>query len=119
MAAALVGKPFDSASVAIEGYRAAVHTLSLPASAQKQLAEVLPFELEAAMPVDMAESIFDYRVLTKARYGAITTEILDAPPFYYAEDYHQQYLAKNPWGYCGIGGTGVACPVGVGAATSS
>ena len=59
------------------------------------------------------------RVLTNARYGAITTEILDAPPFYYAEDYHQQYLAKNPWGYCGIGGTGVACPVGVGAATSS
>jgi peptide-methionine (S)-S-oxide reductase len=42
-------------------------------------------------------------------YGAITTEILDAPPFYYAEDYHQQYLAKNPGGYCGLGGTGVSC----------
>ena len=42
--------------------------------------------------------------------GPITTEILDAPPFYYAEDYHQQYLAKNPHGYCGLGGTGVACP---------
>ena len=54
--------------------------------------------------------------LTKARYGPITTEILDAPEFYYAEDYHQQYLAKNPWGYCGIGGTGVACPTGVAAA---
>jgi len=53
------------------------------------------------------------RVLTRAGYGNITTEILDAPPFYYAEDYHQQYLAKNPWGYCGIGGTGVACPVGL------
>jgi peptide-methionine (S)-S-oxide reductase len=53
------------------------------------------------------------RVLTKAGYGKITTEILDAPPFYYAEDYHQQYLAKNPWGYCGIGGTGVACPAGL------
>jgi len=51
--------------------------------------------------------------LTKARYGTITTEILPAPPFYYAEDYHQQYLAKNPWGYCGIGGTGVACQTGV------
>jgi peptide-methionine (S)-S-oxide reductase len=51
--------------------------------------------------------------LTKARYGKITTEILPAPPFYYAEDYHQQYLAKNPWGYCGIGGTGVACQTGV------
>ena len=48
--------------------------------------------------------------------GAITTEILDAPPFYYAEDYHQQYLAKNPGGYCGLGGTGVSCPIGVGAA---
>jgi len=46
-------------------------------------------------------------------FGAITTEIKDAGPFYFAEDYHQQYLAKNPWGYCGVGGTGVACPVGV------
>jgi peptide-methionine (S)-S-oxide reductase len=55
-------------------------------------------------------------VLTRAKYGRITTEILDAPEFYYAEDYHQQYLAKNPWGYCGLGGTGVACPVGVGEA---
>jgi peptide-methionine (S)-S-oxide reductase len=45
-------------------------------------------------------------------YGAITTEIVDAPDFYYAEDYHQQYLAKNPGGYCGLGGTGVACPTG-------
>ena len=51
--------------------------------------------------------------LTGAGYGRITTEILPAPPFYYAEDYHQQYLAKNPNGYCGIGGTGVACPVGI------
>jgi peptide-methionine (S)-S-oxide reductase len=48
-------------------------------------------------------------------YGAITTEIREAPAFYYAEDYHQQYLAKNPNGYCGLGGTGVSCPVGVGA----
>jgi peptide-methionine (S)-S-oxide reductase len=51
--------------------------------------------------------------LTEAGYGAITTEIAQAPPFYYAEDYHQQYLAKNPGGYCGHGGTGVACPIGV------
>jgi peptide-methionine (S)-S-oxide reductase len=51
--------------------------------------------------------------LRAAGYGAITTEIREAPEFYYAEDYHQQYLAKNPHGYCGIGGTGVACPVGV------
>jgi peptide-methionine (S)-S-oxide reductase len=53
--------------------------------------------------------------LKAAGYGAITTEILPAPAFYYAEDYHQQYLAKNPGGYCGLGGTGVSCPVGVGA----
>jgi peptide-methionine (S)-S-oxide reductase len=51
--------------------------------------------------------------LAEAGYGAITTEILDAPPFYYAEEYHQQYLAKNPDGYCGIGGTGVSCPIGL------
>src|SRR5438093_3333218 len=53
--------------------------------------------------------------LKAAGYGAITTEILPASEFYYAEDYHQQYLAKNPHGYCGLGGTGVTCPVGVGA----
>ena len=52
-------------------------------------------------------------VLSKAGYGTITTEILPATEFYYAEDYHQQYLAKNPMGYCGMGGTGVSCPVGV------
>jgi peptide-methionine (S)-S-oxide reductase len=53
------------------------------------------------------------RLLAQAGYGPITTEIVAAPEFYYAEDYHQQYLAKNPDGYCGLGGTGVACPVGV------
>ena len=51
--------------------------------------------------------------LDQAGYGRITTEILPAPQFYYAEDYHQQYLAKNPGGYCGLGGTGVSCPIGV------
>ena len=54
------------------------------------------------------------KVLSANGYGRITTEILDAPTFYFAEDYHQQYLAKNPGGYCGLGGTGVSCPVGVG-----
>ena len=49
--------------------------------------------------------------LAAAGHGAISTEILDAPPFYYAEGYHQQYLAKNPHGYCGLGGTGVTCPI--------
>jgi peptide-methionine (S)-S-oxide reductase len=56
------------------------------------------------------------KALAKSRYGVVTTEILDAPPFYFAEDYHQQYLAKNPRGYCGLGGTGVSCPIGVAAA---
>ena len=51
--------------------------------------------------------------LTRAGFGKITTEILAAPEFYYAEDYHQQYLAKNPGGYCGLGGTGVSCPAGL------
>jgi peptide-methionine (S)-S-oxide reductase len=54
--------------------------------------------------------------LTEAGHGTITTEIVDAGPFYFAEDYHQQYLAKNPGGYCGIGGTGVSCPVGLASA---
>jgi peptide-methionine (S)-S-oxide reductase len=56
------------------------------------------------------------QALGAAHRGEITTEIADAGPFYYAEDYHQQYLAKNPNGYCGIGGTGVSCPVGISAA---
>jgi peptide-methionine (S)-S-oxide reductase len=55
------------------------------------------------------------RVLNEAGHGTITTEILAAPEFYFAEDDHQQYLAKNPGGYCGLGGTGVSCPVGIGA----
>ena len=56
--------------------------------------------------------------LTAAGYGAITTEVLPAPEFYYAEDYHQQYLAKNPDGYCGLGGTGVSCGIGTGVVAS-
>ncbi len=60
-----------------------------------------------------------YQTALSARgLGRITTEILDAPAFYFAEDYHQQYLAKNPNGYCGLGGTGVACPVGSGVAAA-
>jgi peptide-methionine (S)-S-oxide reductase len=59
------------------------------------------------------------RELNAAGYGRITTEVLPARDFYYAEDYHQQYLAKNPGGYCGLGGTGVSCPVGVATAAGS
>jgi peptide-methionine (S)-S-oxide reductase len=77
-------------------YRSAIFTSS---SAQR----------EAALA---SRGMFQDR-LTAAGYGRITTEIADAPPFYYAEDYHQQYLAKNPHGYCGLGGTGVTCPIGV------
>lgn len=54
------------------------------------------------------------KALAAKRFGEITTEIRDAPEFYFAEDYHQQYLAKNPMGYCGLGGTGVSCPIGTG-----
>src|SRR5207302_1764256 len=57
--------------------------------------------------------------LRAAGYPEITTEVANAGPFYYAEDYHQQYLAKNPYGYCGLGGTGVSCPVGLGAVPQS
>ncbi|ANV83110.1 peptide-methionine (S)-S-oxide reductase [Picosynechococcus sp. PCC 7003] len=77
-------------------YRSGIYTYS---EAQKQLAQA---------------SRKAYQDALKAKgYGAITTEILDAPEFYYAEEYHQQYLAKNPGGYCGLGGTGVGCPVGL------
>jgi peptide-methionine (S)-S-oxide reductase len=55
------------------------------------------------------------RALAERGFGPVTTEIREAPPFYYAEEYHQQYLAKNPGGYCGLGGTGVSCPAGIGA----
>lgn len=61
-----------------------------------------------------SKAVFAAR-LAASGYGAITTEILPAPVFYFAEGYHQQYLAKNPNGYCGIGGTGVTCPIGTGA----
>ena len=64
---------------------------------------------------ESSRAIFQKR-LSAAGYGMITTEIIAATEFYYAEDYHQQYLAKNPNGYCGLGGTGVSCPIGVGLA---
>ncbi len=71
-------------------------------------------QLQAALASQAAYQ----RALDKAGHKAITTEVRPAPEFYYAEDYHQQYLAKNPWGYCGIGGTGVSCPVGLATGTA-
>jgi peptide-methionine (S)-S-oxide reductase len=73
----------------------------------------------AAQRAAAERSARDYEVrLQSAGYGAVTTEIREAPEFFYAEDYHQQYLAKNPGGYCGLGGTGVSCPLGVGVDTA-
>jgi peptide-methionine (S)-S-oxide reductase len=74
------------------------------------------YVMDAAQGAAAAQSKTAFQPrLTEAGYGTITSEIVDAPTFYYAEGYHQQYLAKNPNGYCGIGGTGVTCPIGVGA----
>ncbi|AGF50313.1 peptide methionine sulfoxide reductase [Synechocystis sp. PCC 6803] len=67
---------------------------------------------EAQQQAALASKQAYQQALQQAGYGEITTEILPAPDFYYAEDYHQQYLAKNPNGYCGLGGTNVACPIG-------
>ena len=75
---------------------------------------VYAFSQEQRRAAESSRAAFQDR-LTAAGYGWITAEIADAPAFYYAEDYHQQYLAKNPAGYCGIGGTGVTCPIGISA----
>ena len=83
-------------------YRSAIYTYSAD---QKQAAETSRDAYQ--------------RELTKAGYGQITTDIVDAPEFYFAEAYHQQYLAKNPDGYCGLGGTGVVCPIGLASTKSA
>jgi peptide-methionine (S)-S-oxide reductase len=83
-------------------YRSAIYTTT---DAQREAAE-------------SSRRVFQ-RELTGGGYDEITTEIAPLEHFYYAEDYHQQYLAKNPNGYCGLGGTGVSCPVGIGAAAST
>ncbi len=71
-------------------------------------------ENDAQLSEAEASKVAYQAALSEKGFGRITTEIVPAGPFYYAEDYHQQYLAKNPAGYCGIGGTGVTCPIGVG-----
>ncbi len=80
-------------------YRSGIYTYT---PAQRQAAEASKAMYEKA--------------LKGTGYGAVTTEIVEAPEFYFAEEYHQQYLAKNPSGYCGLGGTGVSCPIGIPAA---
>src|SRR5471030_3309970 len=76
---------------------------------------IYTFSVEQKRKAEASRAIFQ-KELTRSGMGEITTEILDAPEFYYAEGYHQQYLAKNPNGYCGLGGTGVSCPIGLGVA---
>lgn len=78
-------------------YRSAIYTFG---EAQQKSAEA-------------SRALYQHRLM-RMRYGQITTEIAPAPPFYFAEEYHQQYLSKNPSGYCGLGGTGVSCPIGTG-----
>jgi peptide-methionine (S)-S-oxide reductase len=73
------------------------------------------FTPEQKAAAEASKAMYQER-LKAAGHDAITTEIVDAPAFYYAEDYHQQYLGKNPGGYCGLGGTGVSCPIGLAAA---
>jgi peptide-methionine (S)-S-oxide reductase len=73
---------------------------------------IYAFTPEQKAAAEASKAAYQAR-LTAAGRGAISTEILDAPDFYYAEDFHQQYLAKNPGGFCGLGGTGVSCPIGV------
>ena len=68
------------------------------------------FTPEQRKAAETSKAMYE-KALQARRFDAITTEIIDAPPFYFAEDYHQQYLAKNPAGYCGLGGTGVTCPL--------
>ena len=76
---------------------------------------IYTFSPEQKQKAEASRAMFQ-KELTKSGVGTITSEIIDASTFFYAEDYHQQYLAKNPNGYCGLGGTGVSCPIGLGVA---
>jgi peptide-methionine (S)-S-oxide reductase len=76
------------------------------------------FDAAQRQVADASKAMYD-KALKERRFDPVTTEILDAPTFYFAEDYHQQYLAKNPAGYCGLGGTGVSCPIGTGVAAAT
>jgi peptide-methionine (S)-S-oxide reductase len=78
---------------------------------------IYTFDAEQRAAAETSLKSYGQALKTAGHDGEITTEILDAPTFYYAEDYHQQYLAKNPKGYCGLGGTGVSCPIGLATAS--
>jgi peptide-methionine (S)-S-oxide reductase len=75
---------------------------------------IYTFSAQQRKAAETSKAMYETAIKGKG-YGAITTEIVDGPAFYFAEDYHQQYLAKNPFGYCGLSGTGVSCPIGIGA----
>jgi peptide-methionine (S)-S-oxide reductase len=75
------------------------------------------FDAAQRQAAEASKAMYE-KALKEGRFDPISTEILDAPTFYFAEDYHQQYLAKNPMGYCGLGGTGVSCPIGTGVAAA-
>jgi peptide-methionine (S)-S-oxide reductase len=79
---------------------------------------IYTYSAEQKKAAEASKAMYEKELKTKG-YGAITTEIVEAPEFYFAEDYHQQYLAKNPMGYCGLGGTGVSCPIGIGAKSAA
>ena len=111
---------FEPATVSYEQLLAVVWESHDPTQGMRQGNDVGTQYRSAIYPLDEAQqaaarlSLQQYQAaLTRSGYGAITTEVQPLDTFYYAEDYHQQYLAKNPGGYCGIGGTGVSCPVGL------
>lgn len=111
---------FEPAAVSYEQLLAVFWESHDPTQGMRQGNDVGTQYRSAIYPLDEAQqaaarlSLQQYQAaLTRSGYGAITTEVQPLDTFYYAEDYHQQYLAKNPGGYCGIGGTGVSCPVGL------
>jgi peptide-methionine (S)-S-oxide reductase len=112
---------FDPAVVTYEGLLRAFWENHDPTQGMRQGGDIGTqyrsgvYPLNAGQAAAAEGSRLAYAEALKGRgYGAITTEIVEPGPFFYAEDYHQQYLAKNPGGYCGIGGTGVTCPIGIG-----
>lgn len=111
---------FEPATIGYEQLLAVFWESHDPTQGMRQGNDVGTQYRSAIYPLDEAQqaaarlSLQQYQAaLTRSGYGAITTEVQPLDTFYYAEDYHQQYLAKNPGGYCGIGGTGVSCPVGL------